>query len=88
LRVPRRGADAITTLDGGSAGRSGLLRRNRAFSFLFLATAGSATGTYLAAIALSWDILDRTDSNKWVAGLLLADFLPMVISSIGFRGED
>ena len=46
---------------------------------LFLATAGSATGTYLAAIALSWDIFDRTDSGKWVAVLLVADFLPMVI---------
>ncbi len=46
---------------------------------MFIATAGSATGTYLAAIALSWDIFDRTGSGKWVAVLLVADFLPMVI---------
>jgi MFS family permease len=46
---------------------------------LFLATAGSATGTYLAAVALSVDIFDRTDSGKWVALLLVADFLPMVV---------
>jgi len=69
----------MTTLDGGTAGPSGLLRRNRSFSLLFLATAGSATGTYLAAVALSWDIRERTDSGLWIAGLLVADFLPMVI---------
>ena len=63
-RVPPRGADVITTLDGGDAGRPGLLRRNRPFSLLFIATAGSATGTYLAAIALSWDILERTELGQ------------------------
>ncbi len=78
-RVPRRGVNAITTLDGEGEGRSGLLRRNRPFALLFLATAGSATGTYLAAIALSVDIFDRTGSGKWVALLLVADFLPMVV---------
>lgn len=56
-----------------------LLRSNRPFSLLFVATAGSATGTYLAALALSWDIYDRTHSGRWVAALLVADFLPIVI---------
>jgi MFS family permease len=36
-------------------------------------------GTYLAAIALSVDILDRTHSARWVAALLIADFLPIVV---------
>ena len=56
----------------GATGRLTLLRRNRAFALLFWATAGSAVGTYLAALALSVDILDRTDSGSWLAALLIA----------------
>jgi MFS family permease len=60
-------------------GRLSLLRRHPPFRLLFLATAGSAVGTYLAAIALSVDIYDRTGSGKWLAALLIADFLPIVL---------
>jgi MFS family permease len=60
-------------------GRLSLLRRHPSFRLLFLATAGSAVGTYLAAIALSVDIYDRTGSGKWLAALLIADFLPIVV---------
>jgi MFS family permease len=63
----------------GATGRLSLLRRNRGFALLFWATAGSAVGTYLAALALSVDILDRTDSGRWLAALLIADFLPLVL---------
>ncbi len=56
-----------------------LLRRNGPFALLFAATAGSALGTYLAALALSVDIFDRTGSGRWLAALLVADFLPMVV---------
>jgi MFS family permease len=63
----------------GATGRLSLLRRNRGFALLFWATAGSAVGTYLAALALSVDILDRTDSGRWLAALLIADFLPLVV---------
>lgn len=60
-------------------GRLSLLRRHSSFRLLFFATAGSAVGTYLAAIALSVDIYDRTGSGKWLAALLIADFLPIVV---------
>ena len=59
--------------------RLGLVRRSPAFGLLLLATAGSGFGTYLAAIALTVDIYDRTNSPMWVAGLLIADFLPIVV---------
>jgi MFS family permease len=60
-------------------GRLTLLRRESAFRLLFLATASSAVGTYLAALALSVDIFDRTGSGRWLAVLLIADFLPIVV---------
>jgi MFS family permease len=62
--------------------RLGLMRRSPAFGLLFLATAGSSVGTYLAATALTLDIYDRTESGLWVAALLVADFLPIVL--VGF----
>jgi MFS family permease len=63
----------------GATRRLSLLRRNRGFALLFWATAGSSVGTYLAALALSVDILDRTGSGRWLAALLIADFLPIVV---------
>ena len=62
-----------------SSRRLGLLRRSPSFGLLFLATAGSSVGTYLAAIALTVDVYDRTQSGLWVAALLIADFLPIVL---------
>ncbi len=59
--------------------RLGLLRRSPSFGLLFLATAGSSFGTYLAAIVLTVDVYDRTQSGVWVAALLIADFLPIVL---------
>jgi MFS family permease len=66
----------------GSTSRLGLLRRSPSFGYLFLATAGSSFGTYLAAVALVLQIRDITGSGMWVAALLIADFLPIVL--IGF----
>jgi MFS family permease len=66
-------------VDAEPSGRSALLRRNRPFALLFTATAGSAVGTYLAALALSVDIYDQTGSGRWLAGLLIADFLPVIV---------
>jgi MFS family permease len=66
----------------GATRRPSLLRRNRGFTLLFWATAGSAVGTYLAALALSVDILDQTGSGRWLAALLIADFLPIVVIGI------
>jgi MFS family permease len=62
-----------------STSRLGLLRRSPSFGLLFLATAGSSIGTYLAAIALTLDIKARTESGTWVAALLIAEFLPIVV---------
>jgi MFS family permease len=62
-----------------SSSRLGLLRRSPSFGYLFLATAGSSFGTYLAAIALTVDVYDETESGIWVAALLIADFLPIVL---------
>jgi MFS family permease len=63
----------------GATGRLSLLRRNRDFALLFWATAGSAVGTYLAALALSVHVFDNTGSGRWLAALLIADFLPIVV---------
>lgn len=63
----------------GATGRLSLLRRNRGFALLFWATAGSAVGTYLAALALSVHVYDVTGSGRWLAALLIADFVPMVL---------
>jgi MFS family permease len=59
-----------------------LLGRARSFRLLFLATLGSGLGTWLAYVALTVDVFERTDSGSWVAALLVADFLPMV--AVGF----
>ena len=62
-----------------SSSRLGLLRRSPSFGYLFLASAGSSFGTYLALIALIVSIKDLTASGIWVAALLIADFLPIVL---------
>jgi MFS family permease len=49
------------------------------FRLLFLATLGSGFGTYLAAVALSVDVYDRTGSLTWVSALLLVEFLPIIV---------
>jgi MFS family permease len=56
-----------------------LIRRAAAFRWLFLATLASGLGTGVAVIALTVDVFDRTGSGKWVAALLIADFLPMLL---------
>jgi MFS family permease len=62
-----------------SRSRLGLLRRSPSFGYLFLATAGSSFGTYLAVIALIVSIKDLTESGIWVAALLIVEFLPIVV---------
>jgi MFS family permease len=55
-----------------------LLRRVRPLRLLFLAAFGSGFGTWLAFVALNLDVWERTHSGTWIAGLLLADFLPAI----------
>jgi len=63
-------------------GAAELLRRNRGFRLLFVATLGSLLGTWLATIALTVDVYDRTHSGTWVSALLIAVFLPTVLVGI------
>ena len=56
-----------------------LLSSAPAFRQLFLATLASGVGTWLAVIALTVDVYDRTGSGRWVSALLIADFLPMIV---------
>ena len=60
------------------AGPRRLLRDAPAFRRLLLSTAASGAGTWLAVIALTLDVYDRTGSGAWVSALLIADFLPMI----------
>jgi MFS family permease len=48
------------------------------FRRLFLASLGSAIGTWLAFVALVVDVFDRTGSAAWVSALLVAEFAPLV----------
>ncbi|MGZ8782686.1 MAG: MFS transporter [Gaiellaceae bacterium] len=52
------------------------------FRRLFLATLGSGAGTFLAAVALTVDVFDRTGSGAWVSALLIVDFLPIILIGI------
>jgi MFS family permease len=60
------------------------VRRSPEFGLLFLATAGSAFGTYVAAIALTIHIKQETESGIWVAALLIAEFAPIVLIGLLF----
>ena len=55
-----------------------LFGRSRSFGLVFLAAFGSGLGTWLAFVALTVDVYDRTGSGAWVSALLIADFLPTV----------
>jgi MFS family permease len=56
-----------------------LFRLSQDFRYLVLATFGSGLGTYLAALALTVHVYDRTGSATWVGALLIADFLPVIL---------
>lgn len=58
--------------------RLDLLGRAPDFRLLFAATLASSVGTWLAVVALTIDVFDRTRSASWVSALLIADFLPAV----------
>jgi MFS family permease len=55
-----------------------VLRSSAGLRLLFSSTLISGLGTWLAVIALSVDVFDRTHSGVWVSALLIADFLPAV----------
>jgi MFS family permease len=59
--------------------RLGLVRDAPGFRLLFLATLASSLGTWLALVALVVDVYDRTGNATWVSGLLVVEFLPIVV---------
>jgi MFS family permease len=59
-----------------------LLRDPPSFGLLALATLASGLGTWLAFVALTVDVFDRTDSATWVSALFIADFLPAIVIGI------
>jgi MFS family permease len=59
-----------------------LLRDPPSFGLLALATLASGAGTWLAFVALTVDVFDRTGSATWVSALLIADFLPAIVIGI------
>jgi len=61
-----------------------LLGRAPSFRLLFCSTLASGLGTWLAVIALTVDVYDRTHSAKWVSALLIVDFLPAVAIGLFF----
>ena len=67
-----------------ATGPLALLRRARSFRYLFVATLESGLGTWLAVVALTVDVFDRTHSGKWVSALLIASFVPSVGVGLGF----
>ena len=62
----------------------GLFERSPSFGLLFLASFGSGLGTWLAFVALTVDVFDRTHSGPWVSALLIADFLPAIAIGLFF----
>ena len=55
-----------------------LLRAATGFRLLFIATLGSALGTWVATIALTYEVQQRTHSAWWVSALWIATLLPTV----------
>ena len=76
--------EKVTAADDklSAVGAAELLRRNRGFRLLFVATLGSLLGTWLATIALTVDVYDQTHSGTWVSALLIAVFLPTVVVGV------
>lgn len=56
-----------------------LLRLQTSFRLLFLATLASGVGTWMATIALTADLTDRTHSPWWVSALFVVTFVPSVV---------
>ena len=63
-------------------GHAELLRRNRELPAAVPGDARLAARTWLATIALTVDVYDRTHSGSWVSALLIAVFLPTVIVGV------
>jgi MFS family permease len=59
--------------------QAALLRTAAGFRLLFVATLGSSVGTWMATIALTYDIQRRTHSPWWVSALWIATLVPTIV---------
>src|SRR5215212_9243214 len=62
--------------------RFDLFAHARSFRLLFLAAFVSGLGTWLALVALTIDVFDRTGSAEWVSALLIVGFLPGIVTGL------
>jgi MFS family permease len=62
--------------------RFGLFERAPSFRLLFFAAFGSGLGTWIALVALTIDVYDRTGSAKWISALLIVGFLPGIVTGL------
>jgi MFS family permease len=62
--------------------RFDLFARAPSFRLLFLAAFASGLGTWLALVALTIDVFDRTGSAKWVSALLVVGFIPGIVNGL------
>lgn len=62
--------------------QAALLRTAAGFRLLFLATVGSSVGTWMATIALTYDMQRRTHSPWWVSALWIATLVPTVVLGV------
>jgi MFS family permease len=71
----------VTAVAGGrfSLSRRVAVLGHENFRLLFFATLGSGLGTWMATIALTADITQRTGSPWWVSALFIVTFLPSVV---------
>lgn len=66
-------------LPSGRFTRRVAVLRHDMYRFLFSATLGSGIGTWMATIALTVDVEDKTHSTWWVSALFILTFLPTVV---------
>lgn len=57
----------------------GMLRRAPSFRLLFIAGLESGLGTWMATVALTVEVTDKTHSPWWVSALFVVTFLPSVV---------
>lgn len=62
--------------------RFDLFARAPGFRLLFFAASASGLGTWLALVALTIDVFDRTNSAKWVSALLIVGFVPGIVNGL------
>jgi MFS family permease len=79
---PSRPSTVDSTVELSLRRHAALLRAASGFRLLFIATLGSSVGTWMATIALTYDVQRRTHSPWWVSALWVATLLPSVVMGL------